>query len=72
MLVPLARARLSPNKLIIYANILLIMDLFLMALVHRPHVFLLVAALGGAGWTLSASELWIAGQRAMPEWARDA
>ncbi len=69
-LVPLARARLSPNKLIICADLLLIIALFLMALVHRPHVFLVVAALGGAGWTLSASELWIAGQRAMPEWAR--
>ena len=69
-LVPLARARFSPNRLIIYADLLLILDLFLMALVHQPYVFLLVAALGGAGWTLAASELWIAGQRAMPEWAR--
>jgi hypothetical protein len=41
-----------------------------MALVHHPYVFLLVAALGGAGWTLSAAELWVAAQRAMPEWAR--
>jgi MFS family permease len=69
-LVPLARSRFSPNRLIIYADLLLVLDLFLMALVHRPYVFLLVAALGGAGWTLAASELWIAGQRAMPEWAR--
>jgi hypothetical protein len=29
-----------------------------MVLVHRPFVFLVVAALGGMGWTLSASELW--------------
>jgi hypothetical protein len=29
-----------------------------------------VAALGGMGWTLSASELWVASQRAMPDWAR--
>jgi hypothetical protein len=41
-----------------------------MAIVNRPYAFLLVAALGGAGWTLSATELWIAGQRAMPDWAR--
>jgi len=33
-------------------------------------LFMLVAALAGIGWTLSASELWIAGQRAIPEWAR--
>lgn len=41
-----------------------------MAFVHRPYVFLVVAALGGMGWTLSASELWVASQRAMPDWAR--
>ena len=69
-IIPLARAHLSPNKLIFYANILLVLDLFLMAIVNWPHAFLLVAALGGAGWTLSATELWIAGQRAMPDWAR--
>jgi hypothetical protein len=38
-----------------------------MALVHRPYVFLVVAALGGVGWTISASELWVASQRAMPD-----
>jgi MFS family permease len=69
-IIPLARARLSPNKLIIYANLLLVVAVLLMAFVHRPHLFLLIAALGGAGWTLSSSELWIAGQRAMPDWAR--
>ena len=69
-IMPLARARLSPNKLTFYANILLIADLFLMAFVNWPYAFLLLAALGGAGWTLSATELWIAGQRAMPDWAR--
>ncbi len=69
-IMPIARARLSPDKLTFYANILLVLDLFLMAIVNRPDVFLLVAALGGAGWTLSATELWIAAQRAMPDWAR--
>jgi hypothetical protein len=66
----MARARLSPNKLTFYANTLLVLDLFLMTVVNRPYVFLLVAALGGAGWTLSATELWIAAQRTMPDWAR--
>jgi hypothetical protein len=69
-IMPLARARLSPNKLTLYANILLILDLFLMAFVNWPYAFLLLAALGGAGWTLSATELWIAAQRAMPDWGR--
>jgi hypothetical protein len=41
-----------------------------MVFVHRPFVFLVVAALAGMGWTLSASELWVASQRAMPDWAR--
>ncbi len=67
---PLARARLSPNRLTLYANLLLILNLFLMAFVNWPYAFLLLAALGGAGWTLSATELWIAAQRAMPDWAR--
>jgi MFS family permease len=70
LIMPMARARLQPNKLIIYANLLLVAGVFLMAFVHKPYVFLLVAALGGAGWTLSSSELWIAGQRAMPDWTR--
>ena len=26
--------------------------------------------LAGVGWTLGASELWVAGQRAIPTWAR--
>lgn len=28
------------------------------------------SGVAGAGWTLSASELWIAAQRAMPDWVR--
>jgi MFS family permease len=68
--IPWARARFSPETLTNYANLLLVLNLFLMANVHRPHFFLLVAAIAGAGWTLSSSELWIAGQRAMPDWAR--
>jgi hypothetical protein len=41
-----------------------------MALVRQPEAFFVVAALAGVGWTLSASELWVAAQRAMPSWAR--
>jgi hypothetical protein len=33
-------------------------------------MFLPVTALAGISWTVSASELWVAGQRAMPDWAR--
>ena len=41
-----------------------------MALVRQPPIFMAVAALAGIGWTLSASELWTVGQRAIPGWAR--
>ena len=41
-----------------------------MALVRQTEVFLVVAALAGVGWTMSASELWVAAQRAIPSWAR--
>jgi hypothetical protein len=41
-----------------------------MGMVPSLLVLLPVAALAGISWTVSASELWIAGQRAMPDWAR--
>lgn len=41
-----------------------------MALIRRTEVLFIVAALAGMGWTLSASELWVAAQRAMPSWGR--
>jgi hypothetical protein len=42
----------------------------LMAVVRHPQVFLAVAALAGVAWTISASELWVAGQRIIPDWIR--
>jgi hypothetical protein len=56
--------------LIILANLLVVLVYVLMAVVRQKDLFLLVAALAGIGWTLSASELWVAAQRAMPTWAR--
>jgi MFS family permease len=67
---PRARERLSSNALIALGNMLVVLVYLLMALVRQRELFLLVAALAGAGWTLSASELWVAAQRAMPTWAR--
>ena len=69
-IIPWARARYSPQRITTFANLVLLLDCALMAFIHRPFVFLVVAALAGMGWTLSASELWVASQRAMPEWAR--
>src|ERR1700751_5437223 len=67
---PRARERLSSNTLIVLGNLLIVLVYVLMALVRQRALFLVVAALAGAGWTLSASELWVAAQRAMPSWAR--
>jgi MFS family permease len=67
---PRARERLSSNTLILSGNLLVVLVYLLMAVVRQRELFLVVAALAGAGWTLSASELWVAAQRAMPSWAR--
>jgi MFS family permease len=70
LIIPWARARYSPQQITTGANFALVLVCILMVLVRRPHVFLVVAALWGVGWTVSASELWVASQRAMPDWAR--
>jgi MFS family permease len=64
------RAHISPNLLTIAANLLLGIVLVLMAFVRDQTLFIVTAFLGGIGWTLAASELWVAAQRAMPDWAR--
>jgi predicted MFS family arabinose efflux permease len=69
-IIPRLRARYSSNTLIILANLLVVVVYMLMAVVRQTELFLVVAALAGVGWTLSASELWVAAQRAMPGWAR--
>jgi MFS family permease len=70
LVLPYARAKASPNTLTILAGVLLIVVLVSMANVLNLWMFLPVTALAGISWTISASELWIAGQRAMPDWAR--
>jgi predicted MFS family arabinose efflux permease len=67
---PWLRARFSPDSLTLSANLLIVIAYVLMALVRRTEAFFIVAALAGVGWTLSASELWVAAQRAMPSRAR--
>jgi MFS family permease len=67
---PWARARFSPNALTRWAALLGAIVSVLMALIREEPLFLLVAALAGVGWTVSAAELWVAAQRAMPGWAR--
>jgi len=67
---PWFRARCSPDALTLSANLLVILAYVLMGFVRQTELFFLVAALAGVGWTLSASELWVAAQRAVPDWAR--
>jgi MFS family permease len=70
LVLPYARAKATPNTLTILASGILVAVFLLMAVVPNVWIFLPISALAGVSWTVSASELWIAGQRAMPDWAR--
>src|SRR6266550_442550 len=67
---PWARQRFSSNASTVLANILVAVVYLLMAFVRQSSIFMIVASLAGIGWTLGAAELWVAGQRAIPSWAR--
>jgi MFS family permease len=67
---PWARARFHSNTVTLLANILVAIVFFLMGTIRDPRLFFVAAGLAGLAWTMSASELWVAGQRAMPSWAR--
>ena len=67
---PWLRTRFSPDSLTLSANLLIVIAYVMMSFVRQTEAFLIVAALAGIGWTLSASELWVAAQHAVPSWAR--
>jgi MFS family permease len=69
-IIPWLRARFSSDCLASLANLLLALVYVFMAFVRQTELFFVVAALAGVGWTLSASELWVAAQRTIPTWAR--
>ena len=69
-ILPWARARFHSNTVTLVANILVAVVFFLMATVRDPKLFFMAAGFAGTAWTMAASELWVAGQRAMPSWAR--
>src|SRR5215470_8326099 len=69
-IMPWLRARFSSGCLAFLANLLLALVYAVMAFVRQTDLFFVVAALAGVGWTLSASELWVAEQRTIPTWAR--
>ncbi|HEX4199911.1 MAG TPA: MFS transporter [Chthoniobacterales bacterium] len=58
------------GNVITLSNSVVALVYLLMPCLHEPSVFFLAAAFVGAGWTVSASELWVAGQQAIPDWAR--
>jgi MFS family permease len=70
VIIPWLRARYWPNTLTVLANFLVLLVYGLMAVVRQTEPFFLFAALAGIGWTVSATELWLAAQRATPGWAR--
>lgn len=70
IVIPWLRARLTPDCLTFLANLLLVLVYVLLAFVRQTEAFFVIAALAGVAWTMSASELWVAAQRAMPTWAR--
>jgi MFS family permease len=69
-ILPWARSRFSSNNVTILANVLVAVVFVLMAVIRNPQLFLVAGGLAGAAWTMAAAELWVAGQRAMPSWAR--
>src|SRR5215469_14928486 len=69
-ILPWARGRFHSNTVTLLANILVAAVFFLMGTVRETGLFLVAAGLAGTAWTMAASELWVAGQRAMPCRAR--
>ena len=69
-ILPWARARYSPDTITKIAAYLMALVILLMALVRQAELLLVVAVFAGVAWTSTGNELWLAGQRAMPAWAR--
>ena len=65
-----ARKKLKPNQMTILGGAALGLVYALMAVVRDPMKFFIVAGLAGTAWTISASELWVAEQRVIPDWIR--
>ncbi|MBV8815757.1 MAG: MFS transporter [Verrucomicrobia bacterium] len=59
-----------PGEILTLSNVCIAVVYVLFCLIHEKSCFLLTASLAGAGWTISASELWARGQSAIPDWAR--
>jgi hypothetical protein len=62
--------KLFAGNVLSLSNSVIALTFLLIASIHRPFFFLLMASIAGAAWTISASELWVTGQQAIPDWAR--
>jgi hypothetical protein len=69
-IVPWLRARFSLESITLSANLLIVLAYVFMALARQTEAVFVAAGLAGVGWTLSASELWVAAQRTLPNWVR--
>ena len=59
-----------PREILTLSNLFIAVVYLLFCVVHEKPLLFLMASLAGAGWTVSASELWARGQSAIPDWAR--
>ena len=62
--------KLFAGHVLILSNSVIALIYLLIPFIHAPSFFFLAAAFAGGGWTVSASELWVASQQAIPDWAR--
>jgi hypothetical protein len=69
-ILPWGRAKFKPDTLSRLAAYLLVLVILSRAFVRQTQVLFVIAALAGVAWTSTANELWLAGLRAMPRWAR--
>ena len=67
---PYLRQRISPNAITSLAMAIAAAVLLAMTFIRQSPALMICAALAGVAWALAGSELWLAGQRVMPEWVR--
>jgi MFS family permease len=65
ILLPFLRERLSPNGITLVAMAIMPIVLTAMAFLRTTSTVLAYSAVAGVAWALAASELWLAGQRAV-------
>jgi MFS family permease len=64
------RARLGPDRLVLFATISTAFALALFGLAHDPLIVLCASLIAGASWTLILTSLYVSAQVALPDWVR--